>query len=48
MSEIECHARGPWTEGEGEGEMTDESAKDCGIQKVGLELGVGRRGVQVD
>lgn len=46
MSETECHVRGLWTGAEGE--MTDESAKDCGIQKLGLELGVGRRGLQVD
>lgn len=34
----------PWTE-EG-GEMTDESAKDCGIQKGGFESGVGRSGAE--
>lgn len=39
MSEIECHARGPWTEREGE--MTDESTKECSTQKRGLDDGAG-------
>ncbi len=37
VSEIECHARGPWMERGNErgGEMTDEarSTKECGTQK---------------